>query len=162
MVASQTNEGGRGPGAPPTVMEPLCAVFRKRLKGIGQKYTPERAQVLDAIIGFDELFDADQVRDRLSRAGRRVSKATVYRTIKLLQDAGIIQRALLDKEQAFYQLAYGRRPRDLLIRVDTNEVMTIDAPEIIALRDRLCAERGLIAQGHRLLVYAVGSAVTKA
>lgn len=140
------------------VMEPLCAVFRRRLKDIGQKYTPERAQVLDAIIRLDDLFQADELHAAVREAGFRVSKATVYRTIKLLQGAGIIQQALVDTDQARYLLAYGRRPRDLLVRVDTGRVETIDAPELVALRDRVCQERGLRAQGHRFVIYALTGA----
>ncbi|TVQ32179.1 MAG: transcriptional repressor [Phycisphaeraceae bacterium] len=139
----------------PRIMEPLCAVFRRRLKELGQKYTPERAQILDTIIKLDDIFEADQLQEELRKADFRVSKATVYRTLKLLQEAGIIQQVLVDSEQANYQLAYGRRPRDLLIRVDTQEIISIDAPELIELRDRICRERGLEPQGHRFQIFAV-------
>lgn len=137
-----------------SIAEPLCAVFRRELKKQGQKYTPERAQILESIIRLDDLFQAEQLQDELKRAGFRVSKATIYRTIKLLQEAGIIQQVLVDSEQTHYQLAYGRRPRDLLVRVDTHEMIPIDIPELIAIRDRICKERGLEPHGHRLQIYA--------
>lgn len=138
----------------PTIFEPLCAVFRRRLKEAGQKYTPERAQVLDAIIKIDDIFEADQLQAGLRKGGFRVSKATVYRTLRLLQDAGILQQVLVDSEQARYQLAYGRKARDLLVVLDSGEMIPIDVPELVGLRDRLCRERGLVAQGHRLQVFA--------
>lgn len=135
-------------------MEPLCAVFRRRLKSEGQKYTPERAQILDAIIRIDDVFQAEQLQEELREAGFRVSKATIYRTIKLLQEAGIIQQVLFDADHAHYQLAYGRRPRDLLIRTDTHEILPIDVPELTALRERICRQHGLRALGHRLQIFA--------
>jgi len=138
----------------PEIVEPLCAVFRRKLKSEGLKYTPERAQVLDTIIRHDGLFEAEQLQAALKLAGFRVSKATVYRTIKLLQDAGIIQRVLSDEDQSYYQLVYGQRPHDLVIRVDTRQVVTVEIPELIAIRDRLCAERGLVAVGHKLHIFA--------
>ena len=137
------------------VVEPLCAVFRRHLKSLGQKYTPERAQILDVLLRMDDVFEADRLLDEMRRRGFRVSKATIYRTIKLLQDAGIIQQILLDAEQAHYQLVYGTRPRDLLIRVDTNEVVSIDVPELAAIRDRICAELGLRPESHRFQIFAV-------
>jgi Fur family ferric uptake transcriptional regulator len=140
--------------APISIAEPLCAVFRRRLKNAGQKYTPERARILDAIIQIDDVFEADELQAALRTHDFRVSKATVYRTLKLLQDAGIIQQVLINAEQAYYQLAYGARPRDLLIRVDTDEIVPIDAPEIVEIRDRLCARLGLRPQGHRFQIYA--------
>jgi len=136
------------------IIEPLCAVFRRKLRQEGLKYTPERAQILDAIIRKEGLFEAEGLQCELKGGGFRVSKATVYRTIKLLQDAGIIQRVLLDPEQSHYQLVYGRRPHDLLVRTDTHEAVEIDVPELIELRDRLCAQRGLAPMGHRFTVYA--------
>ena len=137
------------------IIEPLCAVFRRKLKSEGLKYTPERAHVLDAIVRAEGLFEAEGLLAALKGSGARVSKATVYRTIRLLQEAGIIQRVLFDEDQAHYQLVYGRRPNDLLIHLDTRRVEEIEAPELIALRERICRERGLEARGHRFQVFAV-------
>ncbi|RMD61217.1 MAG: hypothetical protein D6824_08325, partial [Planctomycetota bacterium] len=66
-----------------TIEEPLCAVFRRRLRDAGQKYTPERAAILDAIIRIDDIFDAEQLQEQLRALGRPISKATVYRTLKV-------------------------------------------------------------------------------
>ena len=147
-------------GADLEIVEPLCAVFRRRLKSEGLKYTPERARVLDAIVRTEGLFEADGLLSSLKRSGPRVSKATVYRTIRLLLHAGIIQRVLFEEggeDQAHYQLVYGRRPHDLLIRLDTRQVEEIEAPELIALRDRICRQRGLEPRGHRFQIFAVRS-----
>ncbi len=136
------------------IVEPLCAVFRRKLKSEGLKYTPERAHVLNTVIGFESLFDADGILDQLKGSGHAISKATVYRTIKLMLEAGIIQRVIFDEDHARYQLVYGRRPADLLIRTDTDEVEPLDIPELIELRDRICRERGLEPRSHRLHIYA--------
>ncbi|MDX2131239.1 MAG: transcriptional repressor [Planctomycetota bacterium] len=137
------------------IVEPLCAVFRRKLKGEGLKYTPERAQVLDCILRFDGVFEAERVIDDVKASGFRVSKATIYRTIKLLQDAGIIQRVLFDEDQAHYQVVYGRRPQDLVIPLDGGEAIPVHIPELAALRDRVCASLGLVPKGHRLHIFAV-------
>lgn len=144
------------------IIEPLCAVFRRKLKSEGLKYTPERAHILEAIIqrdergGMDSVFQADSLLAAMRDAGFRVSKATIYRTIKLLAEAGIIQQVLFDDETAHYQLAYGRASSGLLVNVDTREITPIDLPELATLRDRVCRERGLTAAGHRLVIYARG------
>ncbi|GJQ30049.1 MAG: transcriptional repressor [Phycisphaerae bacterium] len=139
----------------PEIFEPLCAVFRRKLRAEGLKYTPERAQVLDAVLGFEGLFEAERVIDAVKTSGIRVSKATVYRTIKLLQDAGIIQRVLLDEDQARYQVVYGGGGSDLVIRLDGGEAIAVQIPELVALRDKVCAKLGLTAKGHRLHIFAV-------
>jgi len=150
------------------IIEPLCAVFRRKLKEEGLKYTPERAQILDAIIRRDDrggagagngsggVFEAEELLASMRKGGLRVSKATVYRTIKLLAEAGIIQQVLFDAEQAHYQLAYGRRSGGLLVRVDGKQIIPLDLPELAEIRDRVCRERGLVPEGHRLVIYAKG------
>lgn len=143
------------PSAPEfRITEPLCAVFRRHLKSLNQKYTPERARILDTLIELDDVFQAEQIQSTLHDAGYRVSKATIYRTIKLLQEAGIIQQVLVDAEQSHFVLAYGKKPRDLLVNADTGGITTVEIPELGAIRERVCAEHGLKAQGHRLLIYA--------
>lgn len=139
------------------IEEPLCAVFRRKLKSEGLKYTPERARVLDVILRLEGIFEAEQVLDDVRGTGFRVSKATVYRTIKLLQEAGIIQRVLSDGDQARYQLAYGSRPDDIIIRLDTGQTIRVELPELIALRERVCRQYGLHAEGHRLQIFASGA-----
>lgn len=136
------------------IFEPLCAVFRRRLREEGLKYTPERAQVLDSVLSFERTFEAEGVLEHARKSGVRVSKATVYRTIKLLLDAGIIQRVLFDQEQTHYQLVYGQSAQDLLVRVDTGETMSIEIAEMVALREALCMRLGLSALGHRLHIFA--------
>lgn len=146
------------------IFEPLCSVFRRKLKSEGLKYTPERAQLLDTVIRLSGalegdgapsgLFEADRVLAEVKKSGFRVSKATVYRTMRLLQEAGIIQRVPFDDEQTHYQLAYGVRAADLVIRTDTRRVTSVDVPELIQLRDALCARLGLRAVGHRFHIFA--------
>ncbi len=136
------------------IVEPLCAVFRRRLKQVGLKYTPERAQILDAIIQREDVFQADALIEDLRRAGLSVSKATVYRTIHLLADAGIIQQVLFDADTAHYQLAYGKRASGLLVNIDSGHVQALDVPELPALVERLCRQAGLVPEGHRLVIYA--------
>lgn len=152
------------------IIEPLCAVFRRKLKSEGLKYTPERAYILDAIIRRDDIgggksgaggsggsggvFQADELLSAMRKAGFRVSKATIYRTIKLLAEAGIIQQVLFDAETAHYQLAYGRSASGLLVNVDTREITPIDLPELVEIRERICRQRGLVAEGHRMVIYA--------
>jgi len=135
------------------IIEPLCAVFRRALKKEGLKYTPERAMILDTIIELDNLFEAEQLLEAMKSKGHSVSKATVYRTLKLLESCSIVQQVLFDREQSHYQLAIGKTGNTLLVNMESGEVETVEIPELIALRDRLCAAKGLKAQGHKLQIF---------
>lgn len=136
-------------------MAPLCAVFRRFLKTQNLKYTPERADILNAIIERDEMFEVDELLAEMRGRGYRVSKATVYRTIKLLQDAGIITQALFDSKQAHYQLIYGKKPRDYMVCMKSGRTIEFTYEELAAIRDRICREHGWEAIGHRFQIYAI-------
>ena len=148
--------GGSVPAATPgPVMAPLCSVFRRFLRTKGLKYTVERADVLDAIIARDGLFEVEELLLSMRQRGHRVSKATLYRTIKLLQDAGIITQALFDSKQAHYQLIYGKEPRDYMVCMKTGRLVEFQSAELTALRDRICRQLGWSPVGHRFQIYAV-------
>jgi Fur family ferric uptake transcriptional regulator len=144
-----------GNSADAAAMAPLCAVFRRFLKSKDLKYTPERADILNAIIERDGVFEVEQLLRDMQRGGSRASKATTYRTIKLLQEAGIITHALFDSKQAHYQLIYGKQPRDSMVCMKTGRHMEFASNELVALRDRICRERGWEPVGHRFQIYAI-------
>src|SRR3954466_10579954 len=72
--------------------EPVCAIFRRYLHGQKLKFTPERAMILDAVLRKTSLFGADQLDEDLKALGHRASRATMYRTLAHLQDAGILKQ----------------------------------------------------------------------
>jgi Fur family transcriptional regulator, ferric uptake regulator len=133
---------------------PLCAIFRRYLKGCGQKFTLERAQILDAIIRKDEIFEVEELLGDMKGEGSSVSKATVYRTIRLLQEAGIIEQVLFDRKQAHYQLVFGRAPKDHMTCVNTGQIVEFSCPELIEICERVCKEHGWTPVGHRFQIFA--------
>lgn len=139
-------------------MAPLCSVFRRFLKSKDLKYTPERADILNAIIERDGVFEVEQLLREMHENGGRganASKATTYRTIKLLQEAGIITQALFDSKQAHYQLIYGKQPRDYIVCMKTGKHIEFNSDELTALRDRISREHGWEPMGHRFQIYAL-------
>ena len=137
------------------VMAPLCSVFRRYLHSQDLKYTPERADILNAIIEQDGLFEADTLMDAMKGDEHSVSKATLYRSIKLLREAGIIQEVMIEGKQANYQLIYGRKPIDTMVCMRTGEKIEFSSEELIELRNALCKEQGWDPVGHRVVIYAL-------
>ena len=119
------------------------------------KYTPERADILNMIIERDDVFEAEELLLEMRQRGHRVSKATIYRTIKLLQEAGIITQALFDSKQAHYQLIYGKAPRDYMVCMKTGEHIEFADPDLVELRNKICKKHGWDPIGHRFQIYAI-------
>ncbi|MFP4145839.1 MAG: Fur family transcriptional regulator [Phycisphaeraceae bacterium] len=143
------------PGTDDQLIQPLCAIFRRFLKRKGLKFTHERALILDAVLSKDGIFEADELLSEMRDAGHRVSKATIYRTLKHLLEAKIINEVLIDSRQAHYRLSFGREPKGHLVCVETNRIIEFPAPELVELRDRICEKYGFDPVSHRFVIYGV-------
>src|SRR6202451_594459 len=122
--------------------QPVCAIFRRYLHGQKLKFTPERAMILDAVLRKTALFEAEQLAIDLRQLGHRVSRATVYRTLAHLQDAGILKQIFFDNKQSYYDVIVGRHANDYLICVTTGNVIEFSSDKLRRLRDEICKEHG--------------------
>jgi Fur family ferric uptake transcriptional regulator len=161
MPAIPKGAGARGlgvgqlPGRESLPYEPLCAVFRRYLHGQQLKFTPERAMILDAVLRQTGLFEADQLVRDLEQLGHRVSRATAYRTLAHLQDAGILKQVFFDSKRSYYEVIAGRQAYDYLICVETGRVIEFNSERIRRLCEEICREHGFEAISHQLQIYAV-------
>ena len=135
--------------------EPVCALFRRYLHGEKLKFTPERAMILDAVLRKEALFDAEGLVDDLKKLGHRVSRATAYRTLAHLQDAGILKQVFLDNKQSYYEVIAGRQTYDYLICVATGKVIEFNSDKVRRLCEEICQEHGFESISHQLQLYAV-------
>ena len=139
----------------PLLMAPLCSVFRRYLRSRNLKYTQERADILEVVMDEDGLFEADELMAAFSKRAMEVSKATLYRTIKLLKEAGIIQEVVVDAPQAHYQLVYGQQPVGAMVCMRSGERLEFSDEEATAMRNRICADHGWQPVGHRFVIYGI-------
>lgn len=136
-------------------IQPMCAIFRRFLKRNGLKFTAERAKILDAVLGKSGVFEVEQLMTEMHQTGQRVSKATVYRTLKHLLEANIISEVLIDSKQTHYQLSFGREPKGYLVCLDSNTIIEFASPQLEQLRDRICCEHGYEPLSFQFVVYGV-------
>lgn len=134
---------------------PACSIFRRFLKRQGLKFTPERAKILDAVLAKEQVFEAEQLLYEMRDVNVRVSKATIYRTLKHLLEARIIREVLIDSKQAHYQLIYGKEPQAYLVCMETNQIIPFDAPELKALRERICKQYNFEPVSHQFVIYGL-------
>src|SRR5436190_10315478 len=133
--------------------EPVCAIFRRYLHEQKLKFTPERAMMLDAVLRKEGLFEPEQLVEDLKKLGHRVSRATVYRTLAHLQDAGILKQVFFDNKQSYYEVVAGRQGHDYLICVETGKVIEFDSDKLRKLRDEICKQHGFEPLSHRFQIF---------
>ena len=133
--------------------EPVCAIFRRYLHAEKLKFTPERAMILDAVLQKTALFEAEQLAYDLKQLGHRVSRATVYRTLSHLQDAGILKQVFFDNKQSYYEVIVGRQTYDYLICVETGRVIEFNSEKLRKLRDEICRQHGFEPISHQFHIF---------
>ena len=81
--------------------------FTQYLKRNNLRITPERFEILEAVIHCDGHFDADELFLRMKNAGSKVSRATVYNTLDKLTECGIVARYRFGERLARYEIVFG-------------------------------------------------------
>lgn len=115
----------------------------------------EQRRVVARVIGAAEDHpDVEELYARAAKIDPRISIATVYRTVKLFEEAGILDRLEFGDGRARYEDAE-RDHHDHLIDVNSGEVIEFVDPEIEALQERIAERLGYRLIGHRLELLGV-------
>ncbi len=123
--------------------------IRQRLKVSGRKATPQRLAILAAVERMKSHFTPQQLREKLHRTHPDIGLVTVYRTLKLLADSGLVCRM----ERAGSAQTYARRPSEHhhhLVCTSCNRVVDVSSCGLRELEKKLAAETGFAIRDHRL------------
>lgn len=134
--------------------KPLDDSILARCVAAGLRMTEQRRVIAGVLSGSDDHPDVDELYARASAQDPRISLATVYRTVKLFEEAGILERVEFGDGRARYEDAE-RDHHDHLIDLTTGEVIEFVDPEIEALQEKIAAKLGYTLKGHRLELYGV-------
>ena len=120
----------------------------------GLRMTEQRRTVAAVLEASDDHPDVEELHARAAAADPRISIATVYRTVKLFEEAGILDKLEFGDGRARYEDAE-RDHHDHLIDMHSGEVIEFVDEEIEALQERIAAKLGYRLKGHRLELYGV-------
>ncbi|MFO8125595.1 Fur family transcriptional regulator [Yoonia sp.] len=126
----------------------------ERCEANGLRMTDQRRTIAAVLQDADDHPDVEELYNRAAAADPRISLATVYRTVKLFEETGILEKHEFGDGRARYEAA-DREHHDHLIDVHSGEVIEFVDPEIEALQERIAAKLGYRLMGHRLELYAV-------
>ncbi len=125
-----------------------------RCEAAGLRMTGQRRTIATVLQEADDHPDVEELYARASAIDAGISIATVYRTVKLFEEAGILERLEFGDGRARYEDAE-RDHHDHLIDLQTGEVIEFVDPEIEELQERIAAKLGYDLRGHRLELYGV-------
>jgi Fur family ferric uptake transcriptional regulator len=145
---------------PLSVSETPEAKFREFLEIRGEKLTEPRRVLVRQIFDTHKHFDADELVRDVHDAGHAISRATVYRTLRLLVEAGLLRELRLTNRTA-YEHDYGYPAHDHMHCTVCNRVVEFRNDEIRKIRDAVSRAHGFRPSGHRFLITGVCSACSR-
>jgi len=131
---------------------PETIIERCETKGL--RMTGQRRTIAGVLEDAEDHPDVEELYARASELDAAISIATVYRTVKLFEEAGILERVEFGDGRARYEDAE-RDHHDHLIDLNSGEVIEFVDPDIEALQEKIAAKLGYRLKGHKLELYGV-------
>jgi Fur family ferric uptake transcriptional regulator len=133
--------------AAPSRIEKLCI-------DKGMKMTGQRRVIASVLSEAEDHPDVEEVYRRATTIDPRISIATVYRTVRLFEEANILERHDFGDGRSRYEEITDEH-HDHLIDIQTGRVIEFQNDEIETLKAKIAAEHGFKLVGHRLELYGI-------
>lgn len=138
----------------PTTKETSLCRIEQLCADAGLRMTGQRRIIARVLSEADDHPDVEEVYRRVALIDARVSLSTVYRTLRLLEGNGILERHDFGRGRGRYEEA-NRGHHDHLIDIESGAVIEFKSEDIEALQERIARELGFTLVGHRLDLYGV-------
>ena len=125
-------------------------IFGKFLRERGRRFTKERAVILNKALSFNGHFDPETLYLQIKETGMKASRASVYRTLNLLCDCGLIGRVREGEHGAVYEQTFGHEHHDHMLCTECGKVIEFYSEELEKLQEYLCRKRDFKGANHTL------------
>ena len=146
MAASPRDDAS---SAPADAVKALAA----HLQAKGLKMTQQRLQMLRAALAQARHFTADELHERLRDEGRAVSLATIYRSLSVFEEAGILEGHDFDSGQRRYERRLEREHHDHMVCLDCRAVIEFENDAIERLQEKVAAAQRFRIREHHLTLF---------
>ncbi len=127
----------------------FCSFLQER----NLKLTFERKSIFDKVVRLKGHFNADSLYESLRDEKARIARGTVYRTIPLLLESGIIQKSVGEGKREFFENQMGKEHHDHLICLSCHKVIEFHSDEIEKIQENICNHYGFEMSFHDHRMY---------
>ena len=119
------------------------------------RITTQRQVIIDTVFNTDKHFTADQLLDWSRARDSSISRATVYRTLPLLTESGLVREMDFGKDYKFYDPNYADHPdHNHIICNDCDKIVEFESEKLAALECEITQKLGFSIQAQRLQITA--------
>src|SRR5882672_8044149 len=119
------------------------------------RVTSQRQAIVDTVFSTDQHFTADQLLAWSRRRDKSVSRATVYRTLPLLTESGLVREMDFGKDYKFYDPNYAEHPHhNHIICQDCEKIVEFESEKIEKIENEISHRLGFAVKTHRLQITA--------
>ena len=126
----------------------------KRCETKGLRMTDQRRTIAKLLESTNDHPDVEELHKRVNQVDQSISLATVYRTVKLFEESGILDKLEFGDGRARYEDA-DREHHDHLINIQNGEVIEFVDSDIEQLQENIATKLGYRLLGHKLELYGV-------
>jgi len=153
MSSGATSFGESGHSAEDRSFEEAWPLFVDFLKSKTSRITEARKIIFERVFARHDHFRADDLAAELASGKNRVSRGTVYRTLDLMTEAGLVQKIRDQDVHAHYEHIYGHGRHHHLICEKTGEFIEFSSSVISAEIERICKQHHFDERFHRVVVF---------
>lgn len=129
--------------------------FLRFLAGKNLRITAQREVIIDTVFGTDQHFTADELLEWSRARDRSVSRATVYRTLPLLTESGLVREMDFGKDYKFYDPNYAEHPNhNHIICQDCDKIVEFESDQISKIENQITHDLGFSVMTQRLQITA--------
>ncbi len=130
--------------------------FTKFLKRKNMKVTQSRLDLIDLIADYGKHFEVEELVNWIAmQSDKTVSRSTIYRTIKLLQEFGVIKEVIKQGSRTIYEFVAGKAHHDHLVCVECGKIIEFVNEDIEKLQDEVCDQYDFQPLHHRLEIFGI-------
>ncbi len=129
--------------------------YREYLKRKKLLFTRERIAILEEVMARHDHFSVEELHDSLKANGKKVSRATLYRNLDSLKEAGILAEVDLGNRHVQYEHVLGHRQHFHIICEETSEIIEDDSVEVEKAVEILARKHGMELSHFKLQIFGI-------